>query len=246
MNLTNMLGGAVDKQRLRIEVDDLLRTMPSIDEIASDDQDILAWLGRVEAVLHAWDGIQSVGVTTAVSNLSPGFAQNVVGSYRQIVKLLHRASNSLRLETVGPLSAVMQKGEVFDYFDGVRKVIEAAKQDVLFVDRFLDAEFVSRYLPHITAGVNIRLLTRDKIAALNPAVQVFAQQHGQKIEVRESTQIHDRFVFVDACECYQSGASFKDGGKAAPVTLTQISDALPAMLKTYEDLWQSGKTVLRV
>lgn len=36
-------------------------------------------------------------------------------------------------------------------------------------------------------------------------------------------------------------ASFKDGAKPAPTTLTQITDAFAVMLQTYEDLWSKAK-----
>ena len=34
---------------------------------------------------------------------------------------------------------------------------------------------------------------------------------------------------------------FEDGAKNAPAVLTQIGDALPAMLDTYEKLWRPAK-----
>lgn len=40
-----------------------------------------------------------------------------------------------------------------------------------------------------------------------------------------AAQLGDRYVFVDGKACYQSGASFKDGAKLTPTTLTQITDA---------------------
>jgi hypothetical protein len=55
--------------------------------------------------------------------------------------------------------------------------------------------------------------------------------------MRSAPGFHDRYVIVDGAACYQSGASFKDGAKAAPITLTQITDAFPAVLQTYQDLW---------
>ena len=71
----------------------------------------------------------------------------------------------------------------FDYFDEIRKVLETAQRDVLFVDPYLDAEFVSRYLGHIPAGVSIRLLARERIQTLIPAVELYAKQSNTKIEV---------------------------------------------------------------
>ena len=72
--------------------------------------------------------------------------------FRQIMTLLHEARHSLRMRTVGPLNAAIGKGSVFDYFDEVRKIVEPAAKDVLFVDPYLDAEFVARYLPHMRVG----------------------------------------------------------------------------------------------
>lgn len=47
--------------------------------------------------------------------------------------------------------------------------------------------------------------------------------------------------FVDRTACYQSGASFKDGAKRAPTTLTQITDAFEAVWNTYEKAWAAAK-----
>ncbi len=110
----------------------------------------------------------------------------------------------------------------------------------MFVDPYLDAEFVSRYLPHISNGVQIRLLAREHLAMLLPSVALLRQQSGKTIDVRSAHGFHDRYVIVDRMSCYQSGASFKDGAKKSPTTLTQITDAFPAVLSTYEDLWNNG------
>jgi len=33
------------------------------------------------------------------------------------------------MQTGGPINVVVDQGAVFDYFDGIRKIIEIAKQD---------------------------------------------------------------------------------------------------------------------
>lgn len=129
---------------------------------------------------------------------------------------------------------------MFDYFDEVRKLIESAKSDLLFVDPYLDAEFVSRYLPHVPDGTAVRLLARERIASLKSAVVAFSAQANIAVEVRTSPGFHDRYVFVDGLACYQSGASFKDGARKTPTTLTQVTDAFPVVQSTYENLWTQG------
>ena len=145
------------------------------------------------------------------------------------------------MKTTGPMTAAFDAGKLFDYFDEVRKIIEPAASDVLFVDPYLDAEFVSRYLPHVKAGIPVRLLTRERLPSLLPAVDALARQSGMAINVRSAGSFHDRYVFVDRTACYHSGASFKDGAVKSPTILTQITDAFAAVLKTYEDAWTSGK-----
>jgi hypothetical protein len=105
----------------------------------------------------------------------------------------------------------------------------------------LDADFVSRYLPHVGPGASIRLLAREKLATLLPAVDAFCKQSGVKIEVRSATNFHDRYLLINCDSCYQSGASFKDGAKSAPTTVTQITDAFAGVAKTYEDIWSAAR-----
>jgi hypothetical protein len=158
-----------------------------------------------------------------------------------MLTLLHQARHDLRMQTLGPVNVAVSHGMVFNYFDEIRKVIELSKQEVFFIDPYLDAEFISRYLPHVPAGVTTRLLAREKLSTLLPAVDVFVQQHKAKVEVRSAPNFHDRYLIVDRTACYQSGASFKDGGRTSPTTLTQITDAFDAMLATYEDLWSRAR-----
>ena len=84
------------------------------------------------------------------------------------------------------------------------------------------------------------LLARERLATLLPAVALLREQISLAIEVRSAASFHDRYVFVDRSECYQSGASFKDGAKKAPTTLTQIVDAFSAVCDTYEQKWASA------
>jgi hypothetical protein len=231
----------VTNEQLLAEVEDLLRTMPPRATIRQDLPENLSWLGRVSAVIANWSPPNSALLRIYVSAFhrpDPGVANE---NLKKIVTLLNEARYDLRMKTAGPISVAVSQGLVFDYFDEIRKIIEIAKQDVLFVDPYLDAEFVSRYLSHISNGVTVRLLAREKLTTLLPAVDLFTKQSTLKIEVRSAPNFHDRYVFVDRTECYQSGASFKDGAKSAPTTLTQITDAFAAMSQTYEAIWNGAK-----
>lgn len=231
----------MNEEELLGEVEDLLRTMPPRETLRHATDENFAWLGRVSAVIEAWSLPKTIPLGMAMDQFHGQSARDAQEGLRKLLTLLHEARHSLRMKTVGPVNAAIGHGQVFDYFDEVRRIIEPAKQDLLFVYPYLDAEFVARYLPHVTKGVPIRLLARERLTTLLPAVDLYSRQSGAAVQVRSAPGFHDRYVIVDRAACYQSGASFKDGAKAAPTTLTQITDAFPVVRQTYEDLWNAAK-----
>ena len=81
-----------------------------------------------------------------------------------------------------------------------------ARNDLLFVDPYLDAEFVSRYLPQVNEEVTVRLLASKKISSLVPVVEIFVKQSGLRVEVRSAASgLHDRYVFMDEGEMLSVG-----------------------------------------
>lgn len=227
----------ISPEQLLAEVEDVIRTMPPRATIRHETAENLAWLGRASAVISMWNSAKAIAFDGYVSKVHAVVANEAGQGVRAVVTMLHQARHDLRLKTVGPLTVVVDQGGVFDYFDEVRQIIESAKSDLLFVDPYLDAEFVSRYLPHVSQGVTIRLLARERLPTLLPAVAMLRQQSDLTVAVRSASGFHDRYVFVDAAACYQSGASFKDGAKKAPTTLTQIVDAFSVVSSMYEQIW---------
>lgn len=224
-------------EQLLSEVEDVLRTMPPRESLGNETPENYAWLGRAQAVIQLWDPVRAVFFSGNIAKVHSGRARDFEAGVPAVLTTLHQVRHELRMQAVGPMTVAVGMGNVFDYFDEVRKVIETAKADLLFVDPYLDAEFVSRYLPHVTRGVAVRLLGRESLATLLPAAALLRQQTGLSIEVRSAGGFHDRYVFVDRQSCYHSGASFKDGAKKAPTTFSQIVDAFSAVSSMYEQAW---------
>lgn len=225
---------------LLAELEDVLRTMPPRATVRHRTPENLRWLGRAVAVLGQWDPSLSAVARSHVADLYETMAVVGTQGYMRLMVLLHEAHSHLRFTTVGPVNTAIGQGLVFDYFEEIRPLIELAAADILFVDPYLDAEFVSRYLGLVRSGVSIRLLARERLQTLVPAAKLFAAQNGANIEVRSAPGFHDRYMIVDGSSCFQSGASFKDGGRRSPTTITQITDAFSSVRATYEDLWLTG------
>jgi hypothetical protein len=227
------------------ELEDLLRTMPPRPTLRHDTEENFAWFGRARSIVSAWNGTSSIFfgayVETFIGSINAHAAEE---AFAKLMTILQEARWDLRMRTTGPLSVAVNRGQPFDYFDEVRKVIAAAQNDILFVDPYLDADFVSRYLPHIRSGLTIRLLTSKNLAVLLPSVHQFAQQNRASVEVRKPTaRPHDRFVFIDRAQCYFSSASFQDGGRLSPAILQQVTDTVAEMIAIYEAEWAAGVVV---
>jgi hypothetical protein len=226
---------------LLAEFDDLLRSMPAMDNLRLLSPEILEWRGRVAAVVEHWQILKSVPLSRSLRLIDTGDPRQVEHGVRNLIELLQEGRHSLRLASPTATSMLVGPGAVFEYFDEVRKIITTAKNELFFVDPYADPDFVAKFLPQIGPTIAIRILTKQNVSALLPSVDVFVKQFGHNIEVRSSPSIHDRYVFLDKRECFQSGASFKDGAKKAPVGIVQIIDAFSAVQSTYEGIWKSGK-----
>jgi len=227
-------------EELLAEIEDIIRNIPSRATIRDDLVENYSWLGRTAAALEEWDKIKGPFAKIYIDNIQSHKTYDSNQAWRKILTLLHQARHDLRMKTIGPLSIAISNGMVFNYFDEIRKIVETANQEIFFVDPYLDAEFVSRYLSNVKRGVFIRLLAREKLNTLLPAINEYRTQSNQKIEVRSASGFHDRYVFIDRISCYQSGASFKDGAKKSPTTITQITDAFQAVFSMYEQIWVSA------
>jgi hypothetical protein len=239
---------SISQNVLLTELHDILKSMPTSSEFFSNPEMCIAWLGRASAAMANWDFSRSIPhFEPLVRQYSSLFANRSTVNFEpfrhSLLVALHQAENDLRLKTVGPVSVGLSTGRVYEYFEELRRLIETAKMDLFFVDPYIDADFVSRYMPHVPNGTHVRILGRERLSALKSAVTAFANQSGLSVEVRTASGFHDRYLFIDDQACYQSGASFKDGAKKAPTVISQVTDAFMAVHSTYTELWRSARAV---
>ncbi len=227
-------------EQLLIEIENVLRDTPPRENFYRDKIDNSDWLGRAASVIYNWNMAKAIMFDHHIRCLDTRVANNKEKAINGIFTMLKEASYDLRLKTGGPKIVNIDQGYVFDYYDEVRKLIETAKRDLLFVDSYLDAEFASRYLPNVSKGVVIRLLTYNYLNKLSPAIHLLRKQNNLTIEIRSAQNLHERYIFVDKTSCYLSGPSFKDGPKNSPAIFMQILDTFESSLNTYEQIWDSS------
>lgn len=224
------------------ELEFLIRTRPPKSTARHDTDENIEWLGRACAVVSNWNHFKSAEFEGLARNLPQNMGMLGSNAYFNLIRILQQARFDLKNQLDPLTNAVIDQGKVFEYFDEVRRQVELAAYEVFFVDPYLDAEFVSKYLVYVKPGVKIRLLTKNYVKNLVPAAQMLVAQNGSLIEIRSHQNLHDRLLISDGRNCIQSGASFKDGAKNSPTMLVEICDAFEALKVTYENLW-SGASI---
>lgn len=178
----------VSAEQLLAEADEILRSVPTEADLARNDN-TAAWRGRVSAVVSAWNLVKGgMDLQNIWNQYDNGvWALENGATMRRLLALLYEMRHALLMETGASNSIAIDAGNPFHYFDELTKHLQLAKQDVLFVDPYLDAEFAGRYLPQIDKAATVRLLTSKRVASLLPAVDLYVQQEHAAIQVREAT-----------------------------------------------------------
>ena len=218
------------------------RTLPAVDELKAPTEETMVWISQARMFL----GFANASINTKLTMIQTHTkAADIPKWHREIRQIFIDAITKLELETGGYAFAVEQ-GNVFDYFDETRKILEEAKSEIYLVDPYVSADIVGDYFKAIDRKVSLRVLTSKKQSAqqIVPAARCLTSQNSISIAIRGADNLHDRFWFIDGAVGYQSSSSVKDGGKKSPALIMKISDAFDAVLQMYEEKWNSGTVLL--
>jgi hypothetical protein len=212
----------------------------------------MAWFADVAGIITAYDRHKGIAFQVLIARvtdrhsgaMSPYSANATLNAQTEFVAKARSLLTQLQLSTNAFVTRQLGAGAVHDYFEEIRQLISAAAHDVLFIDPYIDALFVTRYLPQIPNGVTTRLLTAERQSvALRQSLNLYQQQYGVVAELRvvSDRSLHDRHLIIDGRDVYQSGASFKDGARNAPTSINQIVDVAADIIRTHEANWAGAR-----
>ena len=108
----------------------------------------------------------------------------------------------------------------------VSDLIRSADASIILIDNYLD-DTVLKLLAKRKSGVAITLFTRKTTPQLSLEAEKFNRQYG-RLEIRQLTNCHDRFLIIDETALYHIGASLKDLGKSW-FAFSKIDTLLPSL-----------------
>ena len=102
-------------------------------------------------------------------------------------------------------------GQIYDAYTLIQSLFETANNEIIIIDNYVDRTILDRLVVKknnvqiiIYTSLNSRLLDRD--------ITTFNSQYGG-LDVRYTTNVHDRYIIIDQNKIYHLGHSIKDLGK---------------------------------
>jgi len=102
-------------------------------------------------------------------------------------------------------------GQLYDAYTLIQSIFESAINEIIIIDNYVDRTILDRLVVKnrnvqviIYTSINTRLLGRD--------INTFNSQYGG-LDVRYTTNVHDRYIIIDQNKIYHLGHSIKDLGK---------------------------------
>ena len=136
------------------------------------------------------------------------------------------------------------KGSEWDAFVAIRDVLDKARSSIMLVDPFCDSTFFGILHSSAARPKSIHLLCRKNPAALKAEAQAFGAQHKIDIELRTSSDFHDRFLVVDQAACVHIGASINQAGsRAFMISAVEDTQNRNALIKALDEAWRNGGQV---
>ena len=109
-----------------------------------------------------------------------------------------------------PKEALFYKGQWFDAFDYITKIIAKANKSIVLIDPYCDEKALT-FLAHKKSDVNVFIHLSNESKLSSEEIAIFEAQYG-KITVKASNNVHDRFLIIDEEECYDLGTSLNYAG----------------------------------
>jgi hypothetical protein len=220
----------------------LVERAPDFTQYSPMSREHMIWLGQAHALVARWNRIEAIRLQTSSDSLSMELIRPT--SVATIFGVLHRAIADLELSVPEKEKVAFAAGQVYDFFRELNKVIESAEISIFIVDPYLDHTVFDQYLNSRKQDVTVRLLLNKNANNVKAAAEKYNQQYGKVIELRKSTKIHDRVIFVDDYVCWVVGQSLKDAAKAKPTYLVPLApDVVSGKLQDYEVIWNEAEAI---
>jgi hypothetical protein len=228
------------KERLNaiLALERLVSTWPRVD--GPSDPKWQAWLGDVRAhlsqvqpeVLARFDHLSRLMMLQLSTYTLEPIWNEMLATVRAAIAQAKVGQKDLSDKLYGP-------GEFAELARDLVKIVAAAQSSLFIVEPYASAKLFTEPLGEADPAVDVRLLTKKAPLDLSQASVDFAAKRQGRLELRRTSDIHDRVIFVDDRDCWVLGQSMKNAATSMPTYLLPVV-AVNGMVNLYEKLWAAA------
>jgi hypothetical protein len=134
------------------------------------------------------------------------------------------------------------KGSQHDAYLQIKQIMGKAKRSLRIVDNYVDSELFTLIESLPNRPANIQVLTSHMPTDFALQAKKFMKQHAwAQIEIKRTSDVHDRFIIIDESYCFHLGASIKDaGGKVFMISEIEGEAIRNAVMRQLGTIWQTA------
>lgn len=232
-------------------LEDLIRQGEQLRNVDPDSPRVTTWTETAAGALAATfgtphntvDAFECERTAAYYPDDSPARPQHqFLGQLDRLIAVLRGALEQVSWKLPNASRTFFPAGSQHGAYTEIRGVVKQAKREILIVDSYVD-DSLWTLLTNVVPGVKIRILTDQMKGDFGLEAKKFASQHGNTVEIRQTKEIHDRFIALDGVICWHLGASIKDAGNKACAIDRLEHAAAKAAVGNFESAWNSGRAV---
>jgi hypothetical protein len=140
------------------------------------------------------------------------------------------------------IKGVYEPGDEYAFYRDLSSLIQSATQEIFIIDAYLDEQVFNLYVSKVPNNVPVRILSNKIGANVETIANMYVKS--RPLELRSSTDIHDRAIFLDQ-RGWVSGASIKDAAKKKPAHLIEFEEPmLSASRDIHNAIWQAATVIV--
>lgn len=138
-----------------------------------------------------------------------------------------------RVEKLEPKKEVLLlSGEYFDAYEAIIKLIERAKESIVFVDPYADDKSLV-LLTHKSKDVKVTIYKGSYSKLKEAEIEAFNKQYGGLL-VKDYNLAHNRYLIIDSSEVYDLGTSINNmGGKIFTINKQEIKEVRDVLINMF-------------
>lgn len=237
--------GPIEKHIILLKLKEVLDRAPAFGEkpVFEVGTPQRQWLAEAGALLSRLGLEKKVQFRASFSTLAQYWKPAVNNIMGQVVDAIEELKLEMELDGRNEFGSAYAPGDTYRFFADLKGIINTAQASIMVIDPYFNGESFDAYLAPAKSTVQIRILADRYTKDIAGYVAKHTDQYNTNIELRSSSELHDRLVLIDDDAAWIMGGSIKDAGKKATYLIPLASPIAVAKKTIYFEVWNRATKV---